>query len=189
MIQIESKWFDREALDRRQDGIKKNMHQWLIKPNNLTETIKKTGSIFSLDLISQSFDNPYPDEISAFHDYSVDASYSLVRKVFLEGDNHRMIFARVIIPEQTYLNYHSELSNLGCVAIGNAFLYKNEQIVRKDFEYSVIEYKDKIFQELKELNEVNDDDELWARRSIFVLPKGCLLISEVFLNAIPIYPS
>lgn len=189
MTKSKSNWICRDELDPAQDRLKENIYNWLVMPNNLTETIKKTGANFSLNLLNQSFDKPYVDEIGAFHNYPVDASYSLVRKVFLEGDTHPMIFARVIIPEETYLNYHDAFSNLGNSAIGNALLYNDKRVVRKDFEYKLIEPNDEVFHELKELNQIDDAHSLWARRSIFVMPKGYLLITEVFLNAIPTYPS
>lgn len=188
MTQIKSHWIGRDKLDPKQDRLKENIYNWLVMPNNLTETIKKTGASFSLTLLNQSFDKPYIDEVSAFNDYPIDASYSLVRKVFLEGDARPMIFARVIIPEETYLNYHDAFSNLGNSAIGNALLYNDKSVVRKDFEYKLVDPNDEVFHELKELNQVEDTDSLWARRSVFVMPKGYLLITEVFLNAIPTYP-
>lgn len=189
MTQITSHWMSRDELDPTQDRLKKNTYNWLVMPNNLTETIKKTGVSFSLKVLNQSLDKPYIDEISAFNDYPVDASYALVRKVFLEGDTHPVIFARVIVPEQTYFNYHAEFSRLGNSAIGNALLYHDKRIVRKEFEYKLLDSNDEVFHELKELNQIADEDSLWARRSIFVMPKGYLLITEVFLKAIPTYPS
>lgn len=189
MTQIKSYWIGRDVLDSEQERINENTYRWLVLPNNLTETIKKTGAKFSLNLLNQSFGKPYIDEIGAFQDYPVDASYSLVRKVFLEGDNAPIIFARVIIPEQTYLNYHDDFSKLGTSAIGNALLYNDKRVIRKSFEYKLIEPTDEMFHELKELDKIDDVDGLWSRRSIFVMPKGYLLITEVFLNPALIYPS
>lgn len=157
-------------------------------PSNLTEAIKKTNTIFSLNLLDQTFGEPYYDELSAFNDDSIDANYSLIRKVFLEGDKQPMVFARVIIPEKTYLNYHTEFSSLGGSAIGNTILYADKHTIRQDFEYKLVANNDPMFHELKELHQVADDDGYWARRSVFMLPKGPLLITELFLNTIIDYP-
>jgi len=181
-------WISKQMLDLRRHEMNENIYKWLVMPKNLTETIKETGVQFSLDLLSESFDKPYDDENNAFHKYPIDTSSSFVRKVFLKGDNEPMIFARVIVPEQTYINYKSEFVTLGSKAIGNALLHHDKQVIRGDFEYKLLSSSDKIFNEIVELNCTNKEDGLWARRSVFILPKGYLLITEVFLNAIPVYP-
>tara|TARA_R110002126_G_scaffold222360_3_gene367542 strand:- start:1728 stop:2297 length:570 start_codon:yes stop_codon:yes gene_type:complete len=181
-------WIGRETLDFKRNEINKNTYNWMVMPNNLTETIKKTGVDFSLDLLSESFDKPYIDERKAFNNYPADASNSFVRKVFLKGNNKPMIFARVIIPEQTYVSYKSEFMSLGSKAIGNALLHHDKQVHRSEFEYKFIIPSDEIFNEIKELNLMGNQKGLWARRSVFTLPKGYLLITEVFLITLPVYP-
>lgn len=189
MKSIKSNWINKDSLVLEEKRIQENIYKWLVLPNNLTETIKKTQANFTLNVLNQSFDNPYLDEINAFHDYPVDATYAFIRKVFLEGDDKPMIFARVVVPEETYLNYQDELTQLGRSAIGNTLLYNDPQVIRQAFEYKLIEPHDEMFHELGLLNQVARSDSLWARRSIFVMPKGYLLITEVFLKAIPVYPS
>ena len=110
MIETNFNWISKDELDSSQGTLPKNTYNWLVMPNNLTETIKKTGATFSLNVLNQSLGKPYADEISAFHDYPIDASFALIRKVFLEGDGLPMIFARVIVPEETYLNYQEAFS-------------------------------------------------------------------------------
>lgn len=188
MIKIESNWMCRELLDRQPESINTNTYNWLVQSNNLTETIKKAGVSFSLNLLSQAFAKPNIDELDVFKDYSIDASHSLVRKVFSEGDKKPLIFARVIVPETTYLNYQSEFNSLGRAPIGNALLYADKNIVRKEFEYKLVVDGDPIFDELKELKQADNGVDYWARRSVFLLPKGPLLISEVFLNEMPVHP-
>jgi chorismate--pyruvate lyase len=188
MIEKNFNWISKEELESSQDNLQENTYNWLVLPNNLTETIKKTGATFSLNVLKQSFDKPYADEINAFHDYPIDASFALIRKVILEGDGLPMIFARVIVPEATYLNYQEAFTHLGNAAIGNTLLYNDDNVVRKRFEYKLVTEQDDIFHELKTLNKKEDADNLWARRSIFVMPKGYLLITEVFLKALPTYP-
>lgn len=175
-------------LEREKNRITKNTYQWLTLPNNLTETMIKTGVSFSLKLLSQLFAQPYHDEISAFHDYPTNASYAWIRKVFLEGNQTPWIFARVIIPETTYFNYEHAFRNLGHAPIGNTLLYHNPQVTRKDFEYKQITVDDALFSELKIYHQALFLNDLWARRSLFMLPKGCLLITEIFLDHLRPYP-
>lgn len=183
----ECNWFNRNILDKKK-VLEKNLYNWLVLPNNLTETIKKTGAEFSLTLLSQSFDNPYSEENDILAYYSVDASYSLIRRVFLNANNKNMVFSRVIVPEKTYLNYRDELSKLGNSSIGNTLLYIDNEIERKEFEYKLVDCNDEVSQELKNLNHTTIKGFYGARRSVFILKKGSILISEFFLDALPEYP-
>jgi chorismate-pyruvate lyase len=183
-----SHWISKDQFKLKKESIKKNSYRWLALPNNLTETIIKTGACFSLNLLSQAFEKPYHDEMSAFHDYPVDASYALIRKVFLEGNKTPWIFARVIIPEQTYWNYQHEINRLGHAPIGNTLLYHNPQVTRKDFEYKHMNADDEVFHELKKRDSTLILKDLWARRSLFLMPKGSLLITEIFLDNLGPYP-
>ena len=188
MSGIKPSWMSLKLLEENQFNIVPNSFHWLVKPNNLTETIKQTGLQCSVNLLKQSFDKPYADEVAAFEQYDTDASTAFIRKVFLEDKLEPLVFARVIIPKETYLNYEDVFSNLGNAAIGNTLLYANQDIKRQAFEFRLIESGNPMFDELKKLNQVKSNHhKFWARRSIFILPKGPLLISEVFLN-MPDYP-
>ena len=77
---------------------------------------------------------------------------------------------------------------MGDAPIGNTLLYNNNRIIRKAFEYKSVEHNDPVFQELQRLEPLRHSDIYWARRSIFVLPRGALLINEFILNNIPNYP-
>jgi chorismate-pyruvate lyase len=188
MDACKSHWIGRDVLDCKRNEISQNIYSWLVMPKNLTDTIKKTDVRFSLDVISESFSEPYRDEKNAFYGYPSDVSSSFVRKVFLKGDDKAMVFARVIIPEDTYINYKNEFLSLGSRAIGNALLHHDKKVVRGDFEYKLLRSGDELLSEIKELNCTSEKGDLWARRSVFSLPKGYLLITEVFLSAIPVYP-
>lgn len=131
---------------------------------------------------------PYSDEIDAFNTININASSSLIRRICLNGNQHPLTFARVIIPEATYLNYKHELDTLGNAPIGNTILYADSTITRNEFYFKRIENHDPLFQEIQTLTPSNPKEIYWARRSMFKLPKGHLLISELILNSIPNYP-
>lgn len=174
-------WKTKAELDASDLKPQPNIYDWLVKPQNLTETIRKTGKIFSLQVLNQSVGRPEIDEISAFEDDATDASVALIRTVFLNADAQPVIFARVIVPETTYLNYQNAFDNLGHSAIGNTLLYHNPDVTRTSFEYKPLDATPKICHP--------ESNFLWARRSIFKMPKGCLLITETFLNTLPPYPT
>lgn len=184
-MQNVSKWFSRAYLDEQIEIINKNIYNWLVRSKNLTNSIKDSGLIFSLKLLDQSFKKPYADEIAAFASYDVDCNRPFIRQVFLEGDNKPLIFARVVIPEQTFKAYHNGINNLGSAPIGNTMLYGNKDITRKNFEYCFVKHNDQVSQDLINFNYLfNSKENCLARRSIFELPKGPLLISEFFLKSL-----
>lgn len=182
----ESRWINQSALHTLKSSMPNHIYDWLTLANNLTNTIKQSGAHFSLNLLDQSLGIPYANEISAFRES--DVCLSLIRKVILLGDNKPMIYARVIVPESSYLNYQQELDNLGTSPIGNALLYGKQEITRSEFEYKRLENTDPIFHELFTLGLVFSTHHYWMRRSIFIFPKGALLMSEVFLDNLPNYP-
>ena len=182
-------WINKSELDKKQALINENTYQWLVFANHLTNTLKKTRANFSLTVVSQSLNQPNADDIEAFKPHKIDAHVSLIRKVCLNSDNQAMVFARVIIPISTYLAYQTEIDSLKTAPIGDTLLYKDKEMIRKNFEYLWVQPPTPLFKELQENHWVTPTETCWARRSIFILPKGPLLISEVFLNNIPTYPA
>lgn len=183
-----SGWITSNELDAYKEKISPNVYQWLACTQNLTNTLIKTGQDFSLNLIQQSFGKPHQDEIAHLEQYTACAHHSFIRKVYLEGNNCPFIFARVIVPEETYFNYHSLFSTLGATPIGNALLYHDNQVKRQHFEFTFIGQDNPLLKTFPELSPVSHNKDIWARRSIFLYPKGPLLISEFFSEAIPEHP-
>lgn len=182
-------WKNKTELDASPNKPHPNIYDWLVKPNNLTETIKKTGAAFSLQVLNQSIGKPFADEINAFNKYPITASVALIRNVLLKADTQPVIFARVIVPESTYLNYQDAFNTLGNAPIGNTLLYNNPCVLRKQFEYKLLNSQDSIFLTLQTLHPAINESNLWSRRSVFIMKKEGLLITEVFLNTIPLYPT
>lgn len=211
------KWIDKEKLyqllvsERLKQRINpfvrkllsRNTFQWLTQSYNLTETIKQTGAIFSLKLVEQTFGKPLLEEINAFHtiDCSSDDSDYWVRKIFLEADGIPFIFARVVAPNETYRSYCDDFERLGNAPIGNTLLYSDQRIKRTEFEYRLLQTHELLIQEINRArllstNSLEPIEELklqarldcWMRRSLFHLPKGVLLITEIFLHPLPKFP-
>lgn len=178
-------WIDRENLETIKNTIPEHIYPWLSKSNHLTATLQATGVTFSLSILSQSVSQPYPDEIQA-----LDAEYqsALIRKVFLKGNEEPMIFARVVVPEPTYRHYQKDFDHLGDAPIGQTLLYNRDDVFRGPFEYQLLLPNSPLFQEVKAWLSHSIQPALWARRSVFRLRQGALLISEVFLGSLPAFP-
>jgi chorismate-pyruvate lyase len=61
---------------------------------------------------------------------------------------------------------------LGEKLLGETLLYNNDKVTRSNFEYALL----------------NEENALWARRSVFTIEKSYpILVTETFLPAIPDY--
>lgn len=169
------------------------LRQWLYKPFVLSRALKKVCSHFTVHITDQRIKPLYADEIAALGCYETSNGY--IRETYLGDENHPFVYARVTMPESTYLTYKVELDNLGNRPIGETFLYSNPTTTRSQFEIKRITQDDELlFDELVHTNfykaviERNSRvPELWARRSVFSLQGNPLLITEVFLSDIPDY--
>lgn len=169
------------------------LRQWLYKPFVLSRALRKVCAQFTVHITDQRVKPLYADEIAALGCY--ESSNGYIRETYLGDENHPFVYARVTMPEATYLSYKVELDNLGNRPIGETLLYSNPTTTRSEFEIKRITQDDELlFDELVHTNfykaviERNARvPELWARRSVFSLQGKPLLITEVFLSDIPDY--
>ncbi len=169
------------------------LREWLCKPFVLSRALRKVCAQFTVHITDQRVKPLYADEIAALGCYETSNGY--IRETYLGDENHPFVYARVTMPESTYLMYKAELDNLGNRPIGETLLYSNPTTTRSDFEIKRITQDDELlFDELVHTNfykaviERNARvPELWARRSVFTLHGHPLLITEVFLSDIPDY--
>ena len=178
-------WLAKEEI-QHDKIVSSNMRQWLLHTQNMTETLKRAGLDFHLKVLDQSFQEMYDDETFILeNEYNKQA---WIRQVFSFGDTKPLVYARVVVPHKTYSVYSHILEKLGTQSIGNAFLYATPNIRRCDFEYQKLTPDMPLFEALQKWYLPQDDFIYWARRSVFVLPKGNILITEILLEHLPQYP-
>lgn len=157
---------------------------WLIRPYVLSKALRRICNEFSVQLISQEFGFLNDDETEVLN--GAPFEMGLVRQTFLKGDGNTYVYARVVIPKQTYISNKEMLRIIGEKPIGENFLYNNPKMSRSIFQIKLLKPHHQLYK-----NAVNFTDEkppeLWARRSVFHLDNDPLVISEVFFDAIPDY--
>lgn len=147
-----------------------HIYPWLAKPYSVSAIMKKICSALTVQVISQQFASATNDEQSLL---KRSENNSLIRQVVLHGDGVAWSQGRVVVPHATYLQYKNAFDNLGNNLIGETILYANSNTKRSLFEYAKI---------------TNQQETLWARRSVFNLNGFNLMVMEAYLPTIPVYP-
>ena len=128
---------------------------WIIDSNSLTNKLKQKYNNFTVTVLSQLKQTPHKNEISAL---GINKP-AIVRTVKLSGNNKAIVFARSIIPISADTKY---LLKIGSQPLGE-ILFNDPNITR-----------DKL--------QVTKTDNVWGRRSIFLIGSSKLLVSEFFLK-------
>ena len=99
------------------------------------------------------------------------------------GDGAKFCFARTCMPLATYQAYQAEFDSLNNQLLGDTLLYPRST-ARQVFHYAALMHDHAYFDKCQ----VDDRLTLAARRSLFKLQgRYPLLVTEVFLPAIPLY--
>ena len=166
----------------------KNTHHidWMTGPHKLVEALARCCEAQA----------PYVQRLfEGVSDYLCDEQSVLdatdkschTREVFLCGNGKHCYFARTVIPTLTYEKYKTDFEMLCDQPLGDTLLYGNKNTTCSDFKYAVIDVANDYFKKC----DLNDKEEqLGARRRVFYLEghqQFPILITEVFLPAIPVY--
>jgi len=130
---------------------------WLNDKESLTLKLKKKYKDFHVDVQNQTEGKPYPNEIDLLD--SID-NY-IIREVILYGNNSPVVYAISIIPKN---NETYELLNIGNQPLGE-ILFTNPNISRGPIE-------------------ITCHNDIWGRRSVFIMNNSRILVSEFFLEKI-----
>jgi len=154
---------------------------WLYDHNSLTKKLESHFNTFSVQIKQQINTTPLPQLSNLFNN----EEKLLVREVFLQCDNHPVVFAQTEIPFSTLTEQQIALGNIGEQALGN-ILFQDPTMLRGQIEVTEFK-KGSIFHELAEDLQQPIEYSLWARRSLFYLNNKPLLVTELFLPASGIY--
>jgi len=132
---------------------------WLLDNSSLTAKLKAKYPNFRVKVVSQAQTKPYDCEIKMLGCNENDSI--IVREVELLGEGLAVVFARSVIPKTPDTN---PLLSIGSRPLGE-ILFDDPSI-----------YRDQL--------EVGQHQGSWARRSIFVVGKTKLLVSEIFLETL-----
>ena len=174
------------------DPMPEAVRDWLSKPFVLSNALRKVCVDFSVEVADQCIKPLYADEIAVLKCYETPMGY--IRETYLGDVGNPLVYARVTMPESTYVANKENLENLGNRPIGETLLYKDPSLSRSEFEVKRVTQDDELlFNTLVHSNfyraEIGSsrETEMWARRSVFTISGNQMLITEVFMPDIPKY--
>jgi len=106
----------------------------------------------------------------------------LLRQVQLLCGETVCVYARSIIPLKTMTGKHRRLRPLGNRPLG-AYLFANPDLRRDRQQLTKIAKKDPLF-EIATSDSDQSCEQIWGRRSLFIIDKNPFLVSEFFLPAL-----
>lgn len=150
---------------------------WVLDSGSMTARLKSVCNTFHVEVL--------------FHDWvaidsqdavilNLDQSQKVIkREVLLYCDNQAWMYARTIFPESLVHALGDKIIHLSDRPLGE-LLFAHQQSRRGEFEISELNKGDPFFEESLRVSQ-QKAKHLWARRSVFSLPEGSLLLTEVFL--------
>lgn len=144
-----------------------NILAWLTKPHCVSEKLRPHCQTLSLSIISWQEEIPLPEENQRLG--LPERAAAMVRQVTLQGDGVPWTQGRLVVPLSTYHHAKEKFDTLGNRLLGETLLYPDANITRSGFEFAEIAPAH------------------FARRSVFWMEQHPLLLTEIFLPAIPDY--
>ena len=130
---------------------------WIKDNQSLTQKLKNRYPDFRVEVHRQEELDLYKHEINQLGN----EKKFIVREVFLYGDNQPIVFARSVIPKNTKTDSIMEIGNKPLGEI----LFTNSNISREPIE-------------------ITFHNDIWGRRSVFIMNNSRILVSEFFLEKI-----
>jgi len=156
-----------------------NLKSWLLDPNSLTARLKSHCNKFRVELLGQRVETCQESEAVAL---IPSGEKILVREVLLFCDEKPQVFARSLLPLSSLTGAEQSLANLGTQSLGQV-LFNNPSLERQTIEVAEFDATSSVGNLVKQLrlSEQSSSQNLWGRRSIFVLESKPLMVAEVFL--------
>lgn len=172
-------WMPQEALLKA--SISPELARLIVQVGSLTERLRAASSAsFSVRVLRQE-----TRSLSEFSDHLLAgrSGSGLLREVYLVSDGSPAVFAQTLVPGET-LRVHPWLAGLGDEPLGQQ-LFARPDLERRPFDYACLTPVDQLARHA--LAGLGRDsgfpDELWARRSLFLLSGYPVSVNEVFFPA------
>lgn len=158
-----------------------NLASWLTDSGSLTRRLQQHNQHgFAVDLLGNSWIKPLMDESLKLNLRLTELSYQ--REVRLMDGQQANVYARTIVPLATYKAMPYRFNQLGNKPLGEV-LFTDPSVKRGDIEVARLVPGQWLY-EMAVLEENCRPDELWARRSPFLIKGKPLLVNEIFLPAL-----
>ena len=139
------------------NGIPEKVLFWIRDDQSLTQKLKKRYPDFRVEVHKQEELEIYNHEINLLGN----EKNFIVREVSLYGDNQPVVFARSVIPKNAKTD---SIMRIGNKPLGE-ILFTDPNTLREPIE-------------------VTFQNDIWGRRSVFVMNNSRILVSEFFLEKI-----
>lgn len=157
------------------------IHAWLTGRGSLTARIVQQVEDFNLLRLLQQDQLPNRDERR--HLGLKSGEVAMVREVLLRDGEIPLVFAHSLAARRDLIGVWRGLGKLGSRPLAD-MLFHDSTVVRLPMEYRKIDARHPLFQRAASVAQI-DTKTLWARRSIFLKRQRPLLVTEVFLRAVP----
>lgn len=173
MYQIKDPWQSRII------NIPFKQRAWFTSRDSLTQRIQNRCKKFRVEKISQKFAKINYDEMAVLN---ISSRLVHVREVYLYCAENPVIYARTTLARNSLRSDWRYLTKMGNRPLGAA-LFSNPRIRRQSLHFRRINrYHPLYAMAVKKLQ--NPPSSLWARRSIFMLDRLPILVTEVFLTGV-----
>lgn len=153
--------------------------RWLIDRSSLTDRVRERCAAFRVELVLQEPRRATRDECFVAGRRERRA---LVREVFLSCGHVRVVFAHSVTPLANLRGAWHGLAGLGTRPLGAA-LFADPRVRRHPLSFRKLGPRDEIH--VRACAAIGRRlPALWARRSLFMLGKSPILVTEVFLPGI-----
>lgn len=151
---------------------------WLCPGSSLTQRLQRAcGAGFSVRVLSQGWASPWREEALLLR--LAPGRRAFIRRVQLLCNGTAWVFGRTVIPPRTLRGKRRRLTHLGATPLG-ALLFADPTLHRDAVEFARLVPGHDLHADA-----APDSATLWARRSHYRLEGRPLLVTEVFLPAIP----
>jgi chorismate--pyruvate lyase len=158
---------------------------WLCDHGSLTRRLQAVCPRLRVQRLSQRVGCPYPDESAPLGLRR--GQIALLRDVLLICGDTPLVYAHSVIPLPGLDGPWVALSRLGNRPLGEA-LFADPKVRRFPLEYRQLDVRHPLYRPaVAHLDSAPRC--LWMRRSMFALAGHPLLVTEVFLPAVHVYPS
>lgn len=157
-------------------SLPENLQSWLLDPNSLTARLTSHCQHFRVELLGQRVESCQESEAVPL---IAIGEQVLVREVLLFCDEKPQVFARSLLPLSSLTGAEQVLANLGTQSLGQV-LFNNPSLERQTIEVAAFDASSSVAKLACDL-QLNVENTLWGRRSIFVLENKPLMVAEVFL--------
>ena len=159
-----------------------HLRPWMFDTQNLTHALQACAQTHQMHVLQQYWSTLHPQQLHYLKpllEKNAAQQEHWFREITHTLDDQIVMFARVIVPHDTYTQLSYELEDLENKPIGQTLLYNNPKVSRSDFEYAKIKssaLESPICEGAPEQNHY-----FW-RRSTFSYSHWPLVIEECFFD-------